>query len=283
MAAANKRKFLQAAAANDLRTVTKLLQQNVAVDVRREDGDTALCAAIKDGNVGLVKLLLRYGADVHLDTPQPCFLQTIEEGSTTETKTMVPFTPLQVAAAMRPSCVAIVHALLDAGAEPRAASNDTITALDAAVDDEDTAVTELLLRKLTVADLNALNGAVSDVKFTPLMTAAKGGKLKQVQLLLKAGASVHQHQLEGDQEGVLHMAALTRGPECAGIIEALVQAGADVRATNVHRHTPLVSAVQADNEVAVKMLLASGSNPRVISPGDGCSLQTGLRLCLSCC
>jgi ankyrin repeat protein len=109
------------------------------------------------------------------------------------------------------------------------------------------------------------------------MTAAKGGKLKQVQLLLKAGASVHQHQLEGDQEGVLHMAAFTRGPECAGIIEALVQAGADVRATNVHRHTPLVSAVQADNEVAVKMLLASGSNPRVISPGDGCSLLFAAR------
>jgi uncharacterized protein len=183
---------------------------------------------------------------------------------------MLPFTPLQLACSIPPCSAGIVKALLDAGADPRPAAGTTMPALHLAAVTEATKVTQLVLSKLSREEIDSLSGSACLV--TPLMAAVQACQLQQVQLLLRAGASVHVLERKGGGKGVLHMAAMIRGPDCAGIIEALVQAGASVHLKSALGATPLVTAVQADNAVAVKMLLASGSDAKVTSPLSGVSL-----------
>jgi ankyrin repeat protein len=272
MSATQRHKFLRAAAVNDIRTVAKLLQQAaVPVDVVGPDGDTALTTAIKDGNVSMVQLLLKHGADADFTTLQFCEIERMCDKEVLKgTGGTQPFTPLQLACSIPPFCTGIVKALLDAGADPRPAAGTTMPALHLAAVTDATKVTQLLLTKLSSEDIDSFSGSATMV--TPLMAAVQAGQLQQVQLLLRAGASVHVLEQKGGGKAALHMAAMALGPNCAGIIEALVQAGASVHLQNSASATPLVMAVQADNAVAVKMLLASGSNAKITSPLGGASL-----------
>jgi ankyrin repeat protein len=88
----------------------------------------------------------------------------------------------------------------------------------------------------------------------PLILAALKGKGAIVKALLAAGARANLRD-DGCRETALHYAST---PEVA---ELLVEAGANVNATDEFGQTPLAGAVSAGHAAVVKLLLAHGANP----------------------
>lgn len=90
---------------------------------------------------------------------------------------------------------------------------------------------------------------------TPLHTAAYGGKLNIVQLLLSRGADVNAITTTGSTP--LHGAALY-GHEA--VLKLLVEKGANVRAANQATYTPLTNAASNGNLPMMKFLIGAGAS-----------------------
>ncbi|MCY4573679.1 MAG: ankyrin repeat domain-containing protein, partial [Gemmatimonadetes bacterium] len=149
---------------------------------------------------------------------------------------------------------AVVTLLLQAGADPSARSYDLHTPLHFALRHRNNPVAAILVR--AGADVNAAeNDAI-----TPLHLAVYDSSVTT--LLLEAGADVH-----ADAEGT----ALYRA-ETAGVVDALLAAGADINALG-RFGTPLMASVQptwprSDSLSAVSLrLLERGADPNARSWG----------------
>jgi ankyrin repeat protein len=151
-------------------------------------------------------------------------------------------------------------------------------------------VTELLAH-------GAEAGAVNPEGQLPLQLAASKGHLSTLDALLAAGVPIDQHspdgatalhavavtpQLEtamhllargadpmargGDHQTPLHVTAFgaDRSDEMATL---LLDAGAEIDATNKHRATALLLAAQQGNLEVIQTLLERGANPQVKSVG----------------
>lgn len=95
---------------------------------------------------------------------------------------------------------------------------------------------------------------------TPLMLAAHNGFLEIVQLLLAAGASLSAvDKNAGESEGEhqpLHHAVLGQN---RAVVEALLDAGADVNALTNDGNTPLIMAIQRGNLDLMRLLVERGA------------------------
>ena len=121
----------------------------------------------------------------------------------------------------------VIALLLDAGADPSARSYDDHTALHFALRHRNSAVAAILVR--AGADVNA---AEND-EITPLHLAVYDSAATT--LLLEAGADVH-----ADADGTaLHRA------ETAGVVDALLAAGADINAVGQFG-TPLMTSIRSN-------------------------------------
>lgn len=122
-------------------------------------------------------------------------------------------------------------------------------------------------------DVNARDAA----DFTPLMVAVANGSLDAVKLLLAKGARVND--VSGDGEVIIHaparakngmlalgsfsallLAAPTGSPE---LVNALLDAGADVNAKDLRGMTPLMLAVATDHYSVekIRMLIDKRGRP----------------------
>ncbi len=144
-----------------------------------------------------------------------------------------------------------VKLLLDAGAQSSARAADGWTALMwAAARGEPASVKALTAAG---ADVNAAN----KWRQTALMAAARIGSVEKVAMLLEAGANATATDING--ETALSIAAQNEAP--AGVLRALVKAGAPVDGGDADSVTPLMKAAERGDAEQVATLLALGADP----------------------
>ena len=148
--------------------------------------------------------------------------------------------------------LAVLEALLDAGADPMARGEDGETPLHvAARDSGNPAVTQALLA--SGADVDAR----TDGDWTPLHWAVGNENPAVLEALLDAAADPMARGEDGHTP--LHWAAWNENP---AVVQALLDAGADPAARGEDGHTPLHVAAGANaNPAVVQALLAAGGDP----------------------
>ena len=151
--------------------------------------------------------------------------------------------------ASRQGHIDIVQLLYERGADVNAKLKDSYTALHFAVQFENVAVVELLLKQ--GANIETTAGRFG---FTALMEAVQRGWNPTADVLLQAGACVSTTSNKGAT--ALAVAAYNGHERMAKI---LLDSGADLESKDEEGSTPLSAAAIADKAEIVKMLLAAGA------------------------
>ena len=155
-----------------------------------------------------------------------------------------------VADAARDGNAAAVRALLDKGADARAAHGDGMSALHWAAMKGDVELVAILVR----AGAN-LKAATRIDEVTPLLLAAENGHTAVVRALLDAGADANATDASGTT--ALMLAA---GAGAADAIRSLVERGADVNTRDrVLERTALMFAAGKNRPAAIEALAAAGA------------------------
>lgn len=182
----------------------------------REDGETGIFAAVKQGDVEKVKQLLDEDASL---------LDAKPEGATFRTDYRA--TPLILAAKW--GQLHVVEVLVGRGAEINATNGCSYTALQHAARHGQADMVALLLRHGAEARVR------DSLHATPLINAANQGHLGVVQTLAR-----HVGQEGLDDVDMDHATALYKASDRGHgeVVRALLLAGADRRLRSSHRHTP---------------------------------------------
>ena len=219
--------------------VTLLVKAGVAVDVKDEEGVSAIHWAAKHGDEAMLKLLVDAGADVDSRVD----LHGLQ------------LTPLMAAAAMRPSNVA---PLLKLGAEMKAVDSEKkrktaifyaarhsgVEAIQAFIDAGD--------------DINQTDGEGSSV----LYAAAQGRKSEVIAALIKADVKI-------DEPALIEIVTRCRPPA----LKALVESGYDFKSRTDKGAGVLCRAAagvgaQYDNVENLTILLDAGLDPNGVDPAS---------------
>jgi uncharacterized protein len=233
-----------AARADDLSTVRKLIKEHGDVNVVANDGSSALLWAAYHSNIEMTKALLAAGAAV-------------------DAANHYGVTPLLQAS--RNGDVEVMRALLDAGAEPTRWHAEGETPLMAASRTGRVDAVKLLLSKGSF-----VNAADQFQEETALMWASAEGHVEVVKALLAAGADpnlkAHVSRIT-DRKNADHpsggftalMFATRNGHE--DVVRALITGGANPKLTNADGATATVIAVVNDRFDLAKTLLDLGADP----------------------
>ena len=108
-----------------------------------------------------------------------------------------------------------------------------------------------------------------------LYSAVYSGNLALVKRLLEGGDDVNG-KIERTVSYLLHVAATSRSPNSAAIIELLLRAGAEVDSRGSHGFTPLMVAAYHDDRAAVRALLDAGAELGAKNNGDLTALDIAL-------
>lgn len=219
-----------------------LLGHNADVNARSTQGRTPLMvAARKDGNSGIVSLLLAKGAD-------PTAADNLG------------VTPLhQAAHAGDPS---MVRLLLDKGADPNAMDAKGDTPLMGAAGIGSVEAVRLLLAKgarVNVARKTyavVKHGQIALVGLTPLIHAAPYGSPEMIALLVQAGADVNARDSRGMTPLMFAVASETQNTE---VVRILLKAGADFKAKSRTGETAFAWASKFGNARMLSLLSQAGA------------------------
>ena len=164
--------FLEAAKSGDLLTIKRLITELPDINVKSNEGSTALLLASENGHKDVVQILLAKGAYINAERD-------------TDNRTAL------ILASER-GFVDIVKVLLDNGADVNAKYNISLTALLNASFRGDINIVMLLLNK--GADVNVHEYFTGD---TPLMYATEKGYKDVVKALLDNGADINAKRKDG--------------------------------------------------------------------------------------
>jgi ankyrin repeat protein len=265
-----------AAQHGDINSVRRLLQAGSNVNEPQIDNATALHWAVENSDLAMTKLLLDAGADANIrnrvgappilaaavnDNPEILELLLTHGADPNLTVSATGDTPLMLAA--RTGIPAAVETLIKHGANVNAAELwGKTTPLMWAVTENHTDVAKLLLanganiearsaymppdtgrgfegglpRERRAEEIGPVIFASGE--FTPLLMAARDGRLESVKVLVEAGADVNA--IAADGKNALGV-ALFNG--AYAIADYLVDAGIDVNQADAERFTPLFWAV----------------------------------------
>ena len=233
-----------AARADDLPEVHKLIKEHADVNLSANDGSSALLWAAYHSNVDMTKALLAAGAVV-------------------DAANHYGVTPLLQAS--RNGDVETIRALLDAGAQPTRWHAEGETPLMAASRTGKVDAVKLLLSKGSF-----VNAADPFQEETALMWASSEGHLEVVKTLLAAGAdpNLKAHvSLITERKNADHpsggftalMFAVRNGHE--DVARALIAGGADLKLTNADGATATIIAIVNDRFDLAKDLIDLGADP----------------------
>lgn len=243
-AASNRAAVADAAKADDLPAVRKLIKEHADVNVAANDGSTALLWAAYHSNVEMTKALLAAEAVV-------------------DVANRYGVTPLLQAS--RTGDVEVMRALLDAGAEPTRWHAEGETPLMAAARTGRVDAVKLLL-----SHGSFVNAADPYQEETALMWASAEGHLEVVKALLAAGADPNQKahvSLITERKNADHpsggftalMFAVRNGH--ADVAKALIEGKADPKLTNADGATATIVAIVNDRFDLAKELIDLGADP----------------------
>jgi len=243
-AAANISAVADAAKADDLPAVVKLIKEHVDVNAPATDGSSALLWAAFHSDAEMTKALLAAGAWV--DAPNHYGV-----------------TPLLQAS--RNGDVEIMRTLLDAGANPTRWHPEGETLLMAAARTGSVDAVKLLL-----SHGSFVNAADPYQEETALMWASAEGHVEVVKVLLAAGAdpnlkahvSTITERKDADHPSggfTALMFAVRNGH--TDVVEALIKGGADPKLTNADGATATIVAIVNDRFDLAKELLDLGADP----------------------
>ena len=243
-AASNVPAVADAARADDLPAVRKLIKDHADVNAAANDGSTALLWAAYHSDAEMTQALLRAGATV-------------------DRANHYGLTPLLQAS--RNGDVEIMRALLDGGADPTRWHPEGETPLMAASRTGRVDAVQLLL-----SHGSFVNAADPFQEETALMWASAEGHLEVVKALLAAGAdpSLKAHvSLLTERKNADHpsggftalMFAVRNGHD--EVARELIKAGADVKATNADGASAAIIAIVNDRFDLAKELFDLGADP----------------------
>jgi ankyrin repeat protein len=256
----------------DLQEVRALLGQHADVNLRSEDGSTALLWAAHWNDLQTAELLVRAGADANVAndfrmTPlsQACTNASsalvdllLKAGANPNTPIATGETPIMTCA--RTGNVDAVRMLFVHGADVNAKEpRQNQTAAMWAAAERHTQVLRTLIE--VKADLKAH----TKTGFTPLHFAARVGDLESARLLLDAGVDVnirYQRDVESGREG------RAAAPARAGAARGTTGGGAGARADSTFPGSTalLVATVRGQVPLAL-FLLDHGADPNVMDAG----------------
>ena len=205
-------------------------------------GDVRLVEAAKRGDIKIVRSLLLQRVDVN--TPQA--------DGTTALHWAVHSDDLEMA-----------RLLIRAGARVNSANQDYgVTPLSLACTNGSAPMIETLLEAGADANITVREGE------TPLMTAARTGKLEAVNVLLARTVDVNVKEIWNGQTALMWAIAEGHAP----VAQALVDAGADIHARSNGGFTPLLFAVRKGSLDIVRLLLARGADVNQATPENATPL-----------
>ncbi|GAP88566.1 putative NB-ARC and Ankyrin domain [Rosellinia necatrix] len=210
------------------------------INVKNQQGETALTLAVKHGFIALLDALILRGADISVinNQKETQLYMAIKLGHTEAVKLLLDNgaditarnnydnTPLHKASEGRD--IEVVKLLLDNGADISAVNCNGNTPLHKASEGRYIEVVKLLLDN--GADISAVNYNGN----TPLHEASEGRYIEVAKLLLDNGANISA--LNNDGSTPLHMAGSDE------IAKLLIDRGADISALNNDGNTPLHTA-----------------------------------------
>ena len=233
-----------------------LIAKGCKVDLANNIGETPLLIAVKNRNLETVQHLISAKVDVNkpdnrgqsplsIAEDEDIVTQLIESKADVDYMTPSGWTPLAMAS--QRGNVKIVDRLLASGADPNLAEGQAMTPLTAACTSENElklanycAIVELLLDKGALVGNNMHN--------FPLFHASKNGNLRQLKLLIKAGANLNQ-MLKGVTP--IFIAVMSGNLE---VSKELIIAGADLANTN-EAGIPLLHVASFNNHLQMIRLL----------------------------
>ena len=269
--------------------IQAIIDHGVNVDATNKKNQTALIIACIKKTEGVIKVLLNAYADPNIADDaygDTCLLKAVKRKCSIEVLQAIIDHDADVNArnkknrtALAIACLnkkeAAINILLNAGADPNIA-DDTYgnTCLHAAAIKE---CSEEILQAIIDhgADVNATNKRNQ----TALTNACINKDESAINVLLNAGTNPN---IAGDAHAYgntcLHVAAIE---ECSKeVLQAIIDHGADVNATNKRNQTALTNACINKDESAINVLLNARANPNIAdTDGDTCLHVAAIQEC----
>lgn len=237
--------LINAIKANNLETVSKLINSGIDINFAGINNETALIAATDLGNFEIVKELLNNGAN-----PGTTIMNgNRARGSIDRDLARDGDTALHIAA--RKGYLDIIKELIKTNKCDIDKTNTTgTTALYYAAQHGHDHVIQMLVN--AGADINK---ELEPDHFTAIYGAVCNDHINAVKKLIELGADVNIPNTDGDT--VLIVASMRGNTE---IVQELLEAGADIDKVGSEECTPLIAAICSAHLDAVKLLIDNGAN-----------------------
>ena len=253
-------------------TLQALIDHGAHINARRRDGTNALLNACQTGQSESVRFLLDKLADVSIGKPdgntclhiavhgncsKGALQKIIEQGMDVNIMNNMGETALILAC--ESAQAASVNVLLEKGADPNISDGEGYTCLHAAVHGwcANETLKEIINHKAQL-DAQNLDGE------TALSLACLYRQQDSVKILLNAGSNTNITNNNGNT--CLHAAVYSN---CnTKMIQAIIDHGVNVNATNETNKTALMGACLKGNIDTINVLLNAGADPKIVDAND---------------
>ena len=213
----------------------------VDVNAFDSDGMTPLHLAANKGEMEMVHLLIKAGADVNLST-----------------RDKEPWKPIHYA--VRYGDLKMVELLLDAGAKIDVPTYDGLYPIHIAAQNG----RNLILKRLIEIDPNVNKMTADSEPWAPIHLAIRNGHVETTQILIDANADTQLTTRDQYSWTPLHFAARYGTSK---IVKALLKSGANPNVIDKDKWAPIHLAVQYGNGDMVKKVIEHGAHINMITKG----------------